>query len=74
MSTSGVQPAPVSVRRWGEGRAERTLPNCLRVVVNGGSAGGVEREVKRQRRCGTDRARVIRDQLTEILQEAPEAA
>jgi hypothetical protein len=31
------------------------------------------REVKRQMRCGTDRAGVIRDQLTEILQEAPEA-
>lgn len=32
------------------------------------------REVKRRAACGTERARVLRDQLAEILQEAPEAA
>jgi hypothetical protein len=32
------------------------------------------REIKTRARCGTDRARVIRDELAGILQEAPEAA
>jgi hypothetical protein len=31
------------------------------------------REIKSRARCGTDRARVIRDQLVEMLQVAPEA-
>jgi hypothetical protein len=32
------------------------------------------RAIKSRARCGTDRARVIRDQLAQVLQEAPEAA
>jgi hypothetical protein len=32
------------------------------------------REVKRRARCGTPRAREIRDELAQVLQEAPEAA
>ena len=32
------------------------------------------RAIKARAKCGTDRARVIRDQLAQVLQEAPEAA
>jgi hypothetical protein len=32
------------------------------------------REIKRRAGCGTDRARAIRDQLAQIMQEVPEAA
>jgi len=42
MSTPIVQPAPVSVSKWGELRGERTLPGCLRVLVGGQHAGGAE--------------------------------
>jgi hypothetical protein len=36
-------PAPVSITAWGELRAERNLPGCLRVLVGGQAAGGAER-------------------------------
>jgi hypothetical protein len=32
------------------------------------------RQIKARAKCGTDRARVVRDQLAQVLQEAPEAA
>jgi hypothetical protein len=66
-------PRTVSARS-ARGRARKQAPE--RVFDAGLEAGRVPslREVKRQMRCGTDRAGVIRDQLTEILQEAPEAA
>ena len=44
MSTPVMQPAAVVVRKWGEGRAERPLPGCLRVLVDGQHAGGAERK------------------------------
>lgn len=37
------KPAEITVRRWGEGPAERSLPGALRVLVGGESAGGAER-------------------------------
>ena len=44
MSTSNVQAAAVSVSKWGELPAERTLPGCIRVLIDGQHAGGVERK------------------------------
>jgi hypothetical protein len=35
---------PVSVTCWGELRGDRALPGCLRVLVDGQSAGGAERK------------------------------
>ena len=43
--------ALVSVSAWGELPAERTLPGCLRVLVAGQSAGGVERIGQTWRAC-----------------------
>lgn len=62
MSTP-VQAAPVSVRRWGEGRAERSLPGCIRVLVNGESAGGAERVGQSWRACW--HTAQYRDRVTE---------
>ncbi len=51
MSTPGVQPAQITVRRWGEGAVERVLPGAPRVLVNGESAGGAERTAESWRAC-----------------------
>lgn len=70
--TVGV-PRTVSARR-ARGRARKQAPQrVFAAELEAGRAPSL-REVKRQMRRGTDRARVIRDQLADILQEAPEAA
>jgi hypothetical protein len=42
-ATGGPLAAYISVSAWGELPAERKLPGCLRVLVNGQSVGGAER-------------------------------
>jgi hypothetical protein len=79
---STVPPAPVAVPRTvASGRARgRVQPGRAKAPekmfaaeISRGKVPSL-REVKRRAACGTDRARVIRDQLAEILQEASEAA
>jgi hypothetical protein len=49
--TITTAPADVSVSVWSELPAERPLPGCLRVLVGGQSAGGVERVGDSWRAC-----------------------
>ena len=51
MSAPTVRPASVRVSKWGELPAERTLPGCVRVIVDGQSAGGAERAGDVWRAC-----------------------
>jgi hypothetical protein len=51
------------VSAWGELPAERTLPGCIRVLVDGQSAGGAERVGDAWRACWYT-AR-FRDRITE---------
>lgn len=44
MSPVTTDPKPVSVTKWGELRADRPIPNCLRVLVGGQHAGAVWHE------------------------------
>jgi hypothetical protein len=46
-----VRAAPVTVSAWGELPAERKLPGCLRVLVDGQSAGGAEHVGGEWRAC-----------------------
>ena len=58
-----VDPAYVSVSKWGELPGDRTLPGCLRVLVDGQAAGGAERVAGSWRACFYT-AR-FRDRITE---------
>ena len=55
MSTPGQggsrSAALVSVSAWGELRGERKMPGCVRVLVDGQSAGGAERVGQLWRAC-----------------------
>ena len=68
-------PKPVSVSAWGEARGERTMPGCLRVLVDGQSAGGVELRGGSGLACWyttTGPGGSLRDRMTE--HDSPEAA
>lgn len=58
-----VDPAYVSVSKWGELPSDRTLPGCLRVLVDGQAAGGAERVGESWRACWYTAG--FRDQTTE---------
>lgn len=70
--------APVAPLRPKPATSRRTAkrPVARRVFAAELRAGELPslRSIKTAMHCGTDRARVIRDQLAEILQEVPEAA
>jgi hypothetical protein len=40
---SAAGPGPVTVRIWGEGRAEKMLPSIIRVLVAGQHGGAIQR-------------------------------
>lgn len=63
-------------RLGGRGQSASPHSNTPKITAAEVSRGELPslREIKTRARCGTDRARVIRDELAEILQEAPEAA
>lgn len=78
----GVPPTPVTVPRTvASGRARgrapkrsaRTPERVFATELERGELPSL-RAVKRRMSCGTDRARAVRDQLAEVLKEAPEAA
>lgn len=82
VTASTVPTAPVAtVRTVASGRARgrasgRASKAPERIFADEISRGELPslRAIKTRAKCGTDRARVIRDQLSEVLQEAPEAA
>jgi hypothetical protein len=62
------QPKCVSVSKWGELRGEQALPNCLRVLVGGQSAGGCERKGSAWIACfyiGMSASGQMRDRISE---------
>ena len=61
--TGIVTPAFVSVSKWGEAPGDRTLPGCLRVLVDGQAAGGAERVGESWRACFYTAG--FRDRITE---------
>lgn len=63
MSNPILQAAAVSVSAWGELRGERKLPGCVRVLVDGQSAGGAERVGQSWRACWMTAQ--MRDRITE---------
>lgn len=77
-----VPRVPVTVPRTvAAGRARGRAPVSKSKSVDRIFAAEIERgelpslrQIKARARCGTDRARVVRDQLAQVLQEAPEAA
>jgi hypothetical protein len=78
VSAGGVPPA--SARRAqtvtagrSRGRAAKAPERIFAAEIERGELPSL-RVIKVRAKCGTDRARVIRDALAEILQEAPEAA
>ena len=78
----GVPPAPVTVPRTvASGRARGRASKRKQTSPERVFAAEIERgelpslrAIKTRAKCGTGRARVIRDQLSEVLKEAPEAA
>ena len=59
---------PVSVTLWGELRGESKLPSCLRVLVDGQSAGGCERKGGAWVACwyaGMSASGAMRDRISE---------
>jgi hypothetical protein len=79
VTASTVSPAPATVPRTvsamrARGRARKQSPeHVFSAEIERGELPSL-REIKAKLHVGTDRARVIRGQLSEILQEAPEAA
>jgi hypothetical protein len=76
-----VPPVPVTVPKTLAARARKRVPASRSKTPERIFAAEIDRgelpslrEVKRRAACGTDRARVIRDQLAATLQEVPEAA
>lgn len=78
----GVPPTPVTVPRTvasgrargrASGRASKTPERIFADEISRGELPSL-RAIKTRAKCGTDRARAIREQLAEVLQEAPEAA
>jgi hypothetical protein len=82
VTASTVPPAPVTLpgtvatgraRGRASGRASKAPERIFAAEIERGEVPSL-RVIKVRAKCGTDRARVIRDQLAEILQESPEAA
>jgi hypothetical protein len=65
--------APGRARGCASGRDSKAPEKIFADEISRGELPSL-RAIKTGAKCGTDRARVIRDQLAEILQEAPEAA
>lgn len=78
VTASTVPPAPVATARTvasgrARGRASKAPEKVFAPEISRGEMPSL-RVIKVRAKCGTDRARVIRDQLAEILQEVPAAA
>lgn len=78
VSANTVPPTPAATARTvasgrARGRASKAPERIFAAEVERDELPSL-RAIKTRAKCGTDRARVIRDQLAEILQEAPEAA
>lgn len=82
VAASTVPPAPVATARTvasgrargrASGRASKAPERIFAAEISRGQVPSLS-AIKTRAKCGADRARTIRDQLAEILQEAPEAA
>ena len=82
VTASTVPPAPVATartvassraRRHALGRASKAPERIFAAEIERGELPSL-RTIKTRAKCGTDRARTIRDQLAAVLEEAPEAA
>jgi hypothetical protein len=78
VSAGGVPPGPARRAQTvtggrARGRASKAPERIFAHEISRGELPSL-RAIKVRAKCGTDRARVIRDQLVETLREAPEAA